>query len=131
MRMVYLDVVNGEVKTVDVDPKLSTYYKLLDCDCIEMPERRIGVRSKKYFTIICNESGLLKDRPIPSAIDNLGNIMLVGNLLFCKVNYDTGREVGLTQDEAEYIKRFILPMSTKNTITGEIRTYFMLTQCEY
>lgn len=131
MRMLYLDVVNGEVKTVDVEPKISVYYDMLNCDCIEMPERRIGVRSKKYFTIICDESGLLKDRPIPSAIDNYGNVMLVGNLLFCNVNWETGEETELTQEEAEYIKRFIHPMSTINKNTGEIRTYFMLTQCEY
>lgn len=35
-----------QLEVVEIEPKLDTYYKMLDCDTVEMPSRKIG---GKYF----------------------------------------------------------------------------------
>lgn len=65
------------------EEKLDDYYKLLDCNCIDIVDRRIGDRS---FSIVCDDEGLCKENPTISAVNKNGKPMLVGNLFICKNN---------------------------------------------
>lgn len=130
LQVVYLDVFSNEVKKMTIDDDLKTFYKMLNCNIVEMPERRIG-ENEKYFTIIVDEEGLLKTNPIPSAIDPFGKPCLAGNLIICDSDWETGELASLSDDEVEYIKNHIQPVSTVHKLTKEVKSFFMLTQCSY
>ena len=89
----------------------------------EIESRVIG---EKRYDIMCDDEGLLKDAPKISAINDMGQPMFVGNLMFFKVD-EAGELVGLSDEDVEYIMTYIQPMSTLQYPDS----YPMLTQCEY
>ena len=124
-----IDVANEQARPVTVEHSLESFYKLLDCDMIEIAPRRIGFphhnRTTKIYDIICDEEGLLKDSPKISAIDNIGSPMLVGNLLI--VNMGEEDVESLTPDDIAYIEKYVELQATRKYPTP----YPMLMQCEY
>ena len=111
---------------VEIEKDLHAYYEILGCSLIAMPTHKIGVRNGRRYTIIADDEALMKAQPKISAIDNLGNSMLCGNLLIVKVN-EEGDTVGLDADDILYIERFIQLQGTRKFP----RPYPMLHQCEY
>lgn len=79
MKTVLLDVLNDDVKVLDIEEDLDTFYDLLNCSCIDIVQRKVNGR---IFDIVCDDEGLLKNEFKISAIDSMNNPMLVGNLLF-------------------------------------------------
>lgn len=77
---VLVDVYNEKAQELEIDDELDSFYKILDCSCIDIVQRHIGSRIKKSFTIVCDDEGLFRDPPKISAIDNLGQAQLVGNI---------------------------------------------------
>ena len=124
MKVVHIDVSTGTAAIKDVEHSLAAWYRLLDCDLVEMVDRRIG---RKRFTVICDEEGTFKEDCWISAIDNLGRGMFVGSLLIVNGPDEEGNTQGLTQEEAEYIMERVQPMCTRR----HPEPYMMLTQCEY
>lgn len=112
-----------EVKEIEIDPELSSYYKALDCDCIDIVCRKIG---GKWFDVMCDDEGLFREVVKISAINDMGSPMLVCNLLFFHSDSE-GNLVSLEQEDIAHLKRFIQTMYTRKHPGG----YFMLTQCEY
>ena len=101
------------IKVTDEEPTVSFVtvnrddYKaindMLEIDIMDIVTRKIG---EKYFTIICDDEGLLKDSPIVSAVDKNAKAHLVGNLLICKTtNY--GNLKSLTEDDVYYIADYL------------------------
>lgn len=80
---ILLDTVNGSTKVITVKDDLDDFYEKLNCDCIDIVYRTIN---GKEFSVMCDDEGLLKSQPTPSAIDKDMNIMLVGNLMFFNDN---------------------------------------------
>lgn len=103
MRAMLLDVNTQEVKVVDVESDIHAWYKLLDCDLVEMPERRI---EGKYFTFICDEEGLLKNSPIVSVMGK-DEVMIVGSVLICNTDYETCDVTDLTEEDIQLISKHI------------------------
>lgn len=104
---------------------MQSYYNLLECNTIDIIRRKIG---KRYFHIICDDEGMLVEGPKISAISNLGEIRLVGNLVICSdMVTESGDLVGLSDEEAEYIRKRIEFLYTRQYPQG----YYILTQCEY
>ena len=118
-----LDIKNNKTQVVEAEG-LEQYYELLDCSLIDIVQRRIG---RKRFEIICDDEGTFKEDYKISAINNLGQPMLVGSLLICGRADMEGELTSLTDDEITYIKERIQKMCTKTHPEG----YLMLTQCEY
>ena len=87
------------IKIVDFEPNLDWYYQHLECDTIDIAERKVG---GEYVDIICDDEGLLKEDWLPSAVDWEGRIMLAGCLLLCKHDGEGG-ETGLGDELAEKI----------------------------
>ena len=85
------------IKT-EIPADLSGYYEAIDCDCIDIVTRTIN---GKPFTIICDDEGLLKENPVPSAIDKNENTMLVGNIFVC--NSDGENLASLSEEEAKFV----------------------------
>jgi len=101
MKMYLVDVENEKIGAIDIEPELDEYYRVLCCDTIDVATRSVG---GKYFDIICDDEGLLKDRPKISLVDKHGKAMLVGNLLFCHHD-ENGETVGLEESELAFLSR--------------------------
>lgn len=83
-----------KVEIVEVENSLIELYKLLDCDLIQVVERKIG---EKVYDIICDEEGLMKPN-FQSAICSNYTENLYGNILI--VNHDDeGNFTSLSHDE--------------------------------
>lgn len=120
-----IDVDKETAGAVTIDNTLEAMYRVMNCKWVEIAYRRIGSK-KRFFDIYCDEEGLLKDDPKISAIDPLGNGMLVGNLLI--LNHDAaGNTISLTQDEIDYVRKFVVKQGTRKYPKG----YWMLSQCKY
>ena len=124
LRGVLVDVEQETVSVVEITDKLDEFYRILNCDCIDIVVRRIG---SKLFNIVCDDEALLKEAPKISAIDNLGQPMLCGNLFIVGGETIGGDLTGLELSEALYVAGKIQHMGTRKFPAG----YPMLTQCEY
>lgn len=122
---VLLDVENKKAEAIEIADDLKKYYEVLNCSCIDIVQRRIG---RKNFTIICDDEGLFSVAPKISAINNLGQPQLVGNLFIVAAESDEdGNLIGLSMSEAEYILKCCVNLATRNYPDP----YPILTQCEY
>lgn len=122
---VLVDVENKKVDAIEIADDLEKYYEVLNCTCIDIVQRRIG---QKKFTIICDDEGLFSAAPKISAINNLGQAQLVGNLFIVAARSDEdGNLIGLSKSEADYILKRCVKLATRNYPDP----YPMLTQCEY
>lgn len=125
LRGVLVDVENKKVDAIEIADDLEKYYEVLNCTCIDIVQRRIG---RKKFTIICDDEGLFNAAPKISAINNLGQAQLVGNLFIVAAGSDEyGNLIGLSKSEADYILKRCVKLATRNYPDP----YPMLTQCEY
>ena len=101
MKVVYLNVYNNkEPETLEIEDDLKVFYKLIDCDTVDMLTREI---ERNPFTIICDDEGLFVLNPIMSAISKTTDERLVGNLIITGMPDDDGELVGLTDGEAQNI----------------------------
>lgn len=96
---VLVDVNAGTVKEATIEANLDSYYKALDCTCIDIAVRKLG---PYQFDIICDDEGMLKDNARVSATGPLGQPMLVGNLFFCHHD-EEGNATSLHPDEVTFI----------------------------
>ena len=104
MKMLLIDSRRGEDRVIETEGGLDNYYKLLDCEIIDITTRSIG---GVFFDIICDDEGLLKDDRIVSAVDKKGRPALVGNLLISKADEEEGRQIGLTDEELFHVQLHI------------------------
>lgn len=125
-----IDVQNETHGPATIEKSLQGYYKAIGCRLIAMPLHQIGVNRGRFhgkrFTIICDDEALFASQPKISAINNLGQPMLCGNLFIVKTT-DDGDTVSLDPDDFKYIKRFVQLQGTHNFP----KPYPMLHQCEY
>lgn len=117
----------AEPRTVDNTP--AAFYKLLDCSSLEVVERSIGARrrSSRVFYILCDEEGALVDDPKISAINDLGDPMLVGPLFIVKGDDYTPEFTSLTTEEMAFIRWHVHHLRTRLHPEG----WQTLTTCEY
>lgn len=116
---ILVDVQNEEVKVVEIEDELQSYYKILCCDIIDITQRKIG---DKHFDIVCDDEGLLKENPKISAIDVLNRPQLVGNLFI--VNFNGQDITSLDDEDIKYVKERIHVVRTNYYPNG----YPMVTQ---
>lgn len=109
MRGLLIDVWNNEIREVEAST-LDEYYKLIGCDTIDIAYYKIGSR---YYNIICDDEGLLKDSVRVSAFDKRMRPILVGNLLISGDTDDNGGLTSLTDSDIMQIKEKIMEVSTK------------------
>lgn len=122
LRGVLVDVEKETVSVVEIPDELDEYYKILNCDCIDIVVRRIG---RKNYNIVCDDEALLKAPAKISAIDNLGRPMLCGNLFIVGGEVIDGNLTSLERPDT--VLKKVQHMYTRQFPAG----YPMLTQCEY
>lgn len=108
MKMLLLDVRNNDVKVVETNG-LDDYYKYIGCRLIDIVRRKIGDLTVE---IVCDDEGTLVDHPKVSAIDVIGQPCLYGNLLIASGRVVDGYLTELTEQELEYIKGFLIEVTT-------------------
>jgi len=123
---VLIDVKNGVAKPCEIDNKLDEFYKVLDCQLIDIVNRNI---EGKPFTIICDDEGLLKERPIVSAVDKEDKPMLVGNLFICSAENCGSELVSLTEEESGHILKHLAMASLPQD--GGVHLYPILIDMDY
>lgn len=113
---ILIDTVANTAKAVTLDDTLEAYYSALNCSCIDIVDRTIGA-SEKHFTIVCDDEGLLKTAPCISAVSDLCEPMLVGNLFITDFDHDTGELTSLSEQDLEYVlDHIIFTVSTRRNI---------------
>lgn len=120
MKCVLVDVNNKTVSTVEIDNGLESLYEKIGCNLIDITMRSFN---GKYHDVVCDDEGLLKDGCIPSAIDDKGNVMLVGNLIICYHDAE-GDLTSLTQAEIENVMSCTLVGVTESGM-------YKIVQCGY
>lgn len=121
----FVDPENCIAEPRTIEHSLEGYYALLRCDLIDMPERRIG---GEYFTIICDDEGLLKENPVVSAYDPMGNPALVGPIFVVK--FDGKDDVrSLTEEELDDVDLY--RETLWGHVGGNVRVYRALFGVEY
>ena len=108
MKMLLLDVQNNDVKVVDANG-LEDYYKYIGCSVIDIVRRKIG---DVTVEIVCDDEGTFVEHPKVSAIDVVGQPCLFGNLLIAGGKVIDGNLTELTDEEIEYIKGFLIEVTT-------------------
>lgn len=108
MKMLLLDVQNNEVKVVEVNG-LEDYYKYIGCSVIDIVRRQIGDITVE---IVCDDEATFVEHPKVSAIDVIGEPCLCGNLLVAGGEVIDGNLTELTEEEIEYLKDFLIPITT-------------------
>jgi len=122
MKAILLDTVK-KTTTVVNPTDLQDYYKMIGCRCIDIVTRKIG---RKVYDIVCDDEGTFVDDPLISAIDDFGNVMLVGSLIICGLADSEGELTDLTPADIQYIKKRIQTLDTRKH-----RDLLMLTSCNY
>lgn len=79
MKALLINVMENKIEVVEAN-ELKDYYRLIGCTTIDIVNR--SIKGKRY-EIICDDEGTFKADPRISAIDDMGNAMLVGNLIVC------------------------------------------------
>lgn len=105
-----IDVQNGTAGPVTIDKSLESYYKVLNCEFIDIVSRAIG-SEKRVFDIICDDEALMNDDARLSAVDTYGNMMLFGNLLIVKFD-GVDDEMSLTEDGIRYVRQYVKTLGT-------------------
>lgn len=123
MKTILLNVYENSADVIEIADNLQAFYKRLGCRLIDIVQRKIG---RRWFDVMCDDEGLFVEEPKISAIDNLGNMMFVGNLMFFRHDKE-GNLKGLSEEDLNYILDRIQVMGTQKYPEG----YLMLTQCEY
>ena len=109
MKMLFLDVKNREVKTVEANT-LDDYYKIIGCRCVDIIHRRIG---DVEVEIVLDDEGAIIENPKVSAISIDGTPILFGNLLVASGRVtDDGELTELTEAEVDEIKDNVATITT-------------------
>ena len=102
MKVVYLNVEKQQLpKVMDIEDNLDVFYELIGCRCVDIVERKIG---NKYFDVICDDEGALKDNTVVSAVDTQFHPMIFGNLIISKSD-DEGNLIDLSEEDIKQILR--------------------------
>lgn len=99
----FLDVYGKfTVEKKTIPDEVDELQTLIDCRCFDITRRKIG---GKYFDIVCDDEGLFRDKPVPSAADKNGAVMLVGNLFI--VRHKGADLMSLTDDDFALIQKHL------------------------
>ena len=126
IQIIYLNVEKGYAPKVRfIENELETFYSLINCEYVEMYKRNIN---GKDFTIICDENGALKEKPIISAISHKGYTMFCGNLIIAGMPNEDGNLTNLSDKDVMLINSKFRKVIKK--VGKGFKSHYIL-YCEY
>lgn len=120
MRSLLLNTNTNKVRAVKTKGDLDDLYRLIECNTIDIVTRQIG---NKVFDIVVDDEGLLVENAKISAVDDFGEPMLFGNLLFFN-NDGNGNLTELSEADIKCIRkhtRTITDSDNKERTVVEVR----------
>lgn len=110
---VLVDVINNEIKEVTIDNTIDEFYRILNCDSIDIVIRIInGVK----VHIVCDDCGLLKEDPIASIIF-FPNDAIVGNIFIC--DFDGIEDLcSLSEDKIKRVLEYQLLIGDRKVLAS-------------
>lgn len=118
MKALLIDVQRDTVEYVEPQG-LADFYRLIDCDLIDITCREIN---GKRYDIICDDCGLFKENVKISAITRDLSPVLVGNLIISGEADEDGDQTDLQPEDIDHILDNIHRVRTRNYPKG----YWML-----
>ena len=105
MRVFVIDVNAGTYYTDDIQDDIKSYYKIIDCQLIDIAELEID---NTTFDVIYDDEGMfVKNGARPSVVDKNDNVRMVGTVIFCYFNKN-GDEIGLNDGDAATLNKYML-----------------------
>ena len=105
MRVFVIDVNAGTYYTDDIQDDIKSYYKIIDCQLIDIAELEID---NTTFDVIYDDEGMfVKNGARPSVVDKNDNVKMVGTVIFCHANKN-GDEIGLNDGDAATLNKYML-----------------------
>ncbi len=103
LKAIYLDVNANAPKLIEVEDELSEYYRLIDCDTVNIVDRFI---TGYHVCVICDDMGLYKNDVKTSGLFYPKiRQAFVGNLILTGPGDLEGNLTSLTDDQTEDILR--------------------------
>lgn len=100
-----VDAEHGTIAVCSTPNSLKSYYKILQCDTIDIISARFG---PYVLDVFCDDEALLKNSFTVSAVDENHKPILVGNL-FIASHDEEGNTISLEKEHIDYIlKRCVL-----------------------
>lgn len=102
------------IRVVNIEPTLETYYKKLNCRCIDIQERIFGGMP---YDCICDDEAFCYNTPAVISVKSKSDYRynLANSILICKYDGE-GKERGLTDQEIAHIKCFFNPLPHINAM---------------
>lgn len=111
MKVLLIDTDNLQPQVIETTGGLKEWLRLIKCDTIDITSLNIGGR---YYDVIVDDEGLLKDGIKPTALDTEYKPLLVGSLVICNADGE-GNETALTDEDVEYILKYIVMLRETGT----------------
>ena len=93
---ILIDTVNNEARPITINDSIENYYKILNCNTIDIVERKI---KNRHFNIVCDDEGLFSNSPKISGITSDLKSILVGNLFITGGVDENGYLTSLSEEE--------------------------------
>lgn len=82
MRIAYIKPEDTKLRVIGMKDSLENWHKLLECECIEAHT----LIEYDDILFICDESGKMKNNPLPNFYWGYNNDVVVGVVAFCSRN---------------------------------------------
>jgi len=122
MKVFKVDVYGDSTGVIEIEDKLEDFYREIKTDVIDIVVRYIDGQE---FDIVCDDEGLLKDKPRVSAMDGGFKPMLVGNLLIAHHD-DEGNLTGISEEDSSLLMFHTMRVVMKDKSENDV-----LYGCEY
>lgn len=99
--MLKIDEKKMQIEVIDIKANVKCYCKEINCDSIDTP--KLDCPSQEYFCILCDDYGLLDERPI---VYYHGNQKIHGTILVCKIGHRR-EQIGLTDHNIVFLSDFL------------------------
>ena len=99
LKIVFFDTEKQKFEIKLISHELNEIYDLLNCHCFDIVKRKIG---ESEIDIFCDDEFLFSEK-LPSAINEYGQISLLGNLIFASCDNSTGETISLNEKQIEDI----------------------------
>lgn len=129
MKVILLDTEKKQPQVIETEGGLEEWYRLLRVRLIDIQSLHLnGV----YYDFIADEEGLFHERAKPTVLDHTNAPLIVGNVIICRCNEETGEEIGLTDADISELLKHVIGVKEKPKEDGkEVESWLAICGLEY